>query len=541
VQTPTFPRAFKLILSAIHSQLRYIMAPVPEPSSTLAALLTHILKRIPSTSTPLSKRNNGVQVNPSEGVTPFNNVPTKALFGLFGLIGVFFVVLGIWFFFWAKNGGFYFKENDWDDYKSTVLRRKGPNGTTLSGATSHTDLGGGSVVHGEKSGRSVWGRRKGRKETRGFDEETAYMGSGGGSDLGSDMSEIMKEKKLAKKMAKKAEKEREKESGGGKRSIWGRKKRDDYDDERTVTTEAMSLSHAGVEEDVDPEVRDAVRAYRHEKPARVGGLNKPSDGVGSTWDGSTEASSDLGLMSHREPTPTNTPVKKSRSSRPEYTSTNSGIRKVVSTSHGNHTQLSQTDTTDFWTRSMDATESQTERERERERIKAEARKLQEKGRAASSHSRQSQSNHRSSRRDFSFQHGDDDTHTVVSSTLTTSTITSEEQDRQARREARRAERERRHANRGDEGKERSRSPKKQSVPGSYYEDSVVGSSVNGSEVSGDTGTKSYPCVIPGLSVKKEDRGNSARADEYKEERRRRRANGGGGGGGYRRGRGDDLE
>jgi len=56
------------------------------------------------------------------------------------------VITGIWFFFWAKNGGFYFKEGDWEDYKSTILRRKGPNGTTLSGATPSTNLGGGSVV-----------------------------------------------------------------------------------------------------------------------------------------------------------------------------------------------------------------------------------------------------------------------------------------------------------------------------------------------------------------------------------------------------------
>ena len=99
--------------------------------------------------------------NPGAGVTPPQNVPNKVIFILFGLIGVGFIVTGIWFFFWAKNGGFYFHKNDWDDYKTTVLRRKGPNGTTLSGATATTDLGGGSIVHGEKN--SKWRRlRKGR-------------------------------------------------------------------------------------------------------------------------------------------------------------------------------------------------------------------------------------------------------------------------------------------------------------------------------------------------------------------------------------------
>src|SRR5271170_3054674 len=84
--------------------------------------------------------------NPGAGTTPPANIPNNAVFALFGLIGAGFVITGIWFFFWAKNGGFYFKEGDWEDYKSTVLRRKGPNGTTLSGATPSTNLGGGSVV-----------------------------------------------------------------------------------------------------------------------------------------------------------------------------------------------------------------------------------------------------------------------------------------------------------------------------------------------------------------------------------------------------------
>ena len=61
-------------------------------------------------------------------------------------VGVSFVLGAIWFFFWAKNGGFKWRKGDWEEYKSTVLRRKGPNGTTLSNATKSTILGGGSVV-----------------------------------------------------------------------------------------------------------------------------------------------------------------------------------------------------------------------------------------------------------------------------------------------------------------------------------------------------------------------------------------------------------
>ncbi|RYC62668.1 hypothetical protein CHU98_g3518, partial [Xylaria longipes] len=89
--------------------------------------------------------NNNPQLDPSKGVTNPNDINNTFIFVLFGLIGVAFVVTGIWFFFWARNGGFYFKQDDWEDYKSTVLRRKGPNGTILSNATPSTNLGGGSV------------------------------------------------------------------------------------------------------------------------------------------------------------------------------------------------------------------------------------------------------------------------------------------------------------------------------------------------------------------------------------------------------------
>lgn len=60
---------------------------------------------------------------------------------LFALIGACMVLAALWFFFWAKNGGFRWKKGDWDEYKSTVLRRKGPDGKTLSNATKSTKLG----------------------------------------------------------------------------------------------------------------------------------------------------------------------------------------------------------------------------------------------------------------------------------------------------------------------------------------------------------------------------------------------------------------
>ena len=435
------------------------MAPVPE--SHVKTYLTSLLKRTPSpspsssfsdlspkTALLIARAQNLLPrathtIDPSAGVTPFDKVPNKAVFALFGLIGVGFVLTGIWFFFWARNGGFYFKENDWEDYKSTVLRRKGPNGTTLSGATESTDLGGGSVVHGEK--RSVWGRKKkGAKRYKDFedDERSQMTSSIGGRELASEMSEL--------KYKVKQEKKNKKNKKKGKKS----RMRD------------------GDLEEVDPGVLDAVRAYRHEKPARVGGLNKPSDA--SAWDGSTNDNSTTAaseLLPNREKTPTSTPEKKIRKERNDnYTGGTGGIRKVVSTSEGD---------SNFWSRSS------TKKTEEEDRIKAESKKLQEKGRAAL-------------RRDFSFSAGDD------------STVVSDDISRSARRE----ERERRRAD---------RSPTKK-LPGSYYEESNLGSAV-----SGDTGTKSYHHPIPGLSM---DGG----ASEYAEERRKKRANGGG----YRRSRRDSL-
>lgn len=138
---------------------------------------------------------------PGAGTIDPHHVNNHGFFALFALIGVAFVLGGVWFFCIAKNGGFYFKKGDWDDYKSTVLRRKGPNGTTLSGATKTTRLGGGSVVANGGEAEKGWKRgvQVGRKHK-------------------------------------------------GPR---GNKNNDDQD----------------------------VRAYRHEKPAKVGGLNREADGI----------------------------------------------------------------------------------------------------------------------------------------------------------------------------------------------------------------------------------------------------------------------
>ena len=83
---------------------------------------------------------------PGLGSRPPESFNNKGYFALFALLGAAMVVAAIWFFFWAENGGFKWRKGDWDDYKSTVLRRKDKNGKTLSNATPTTDLGQKSVV-----------------------------------------------------------------------------------------------------------------------------------------------------------------------------------------------------------------------------------------------------------------------------------------------------------------------------------------------------------------------------------------------------------
>ena len=142
------------------------------------------------------------QYDPGKGIVKATDINNTVIFVLFGLLGAGLVCTSIWFFFWAKNGGFRFRKGDWEDYKSTVLRRKGPNGTTLSGATRSTALGGGSIV-----------------------------GSQGSMDDFEDPE---------------------------KAETFGRRKKRDKKNKN---------SH-----DQD------VRAYRHEKVAKVGGLNREADG-----------------------------------------------------------------------------------------------------------------------------------------------------------------------------------------------------------------------------------------------------------------------
>ncbi|KAI1098250.1 hypothetical protein F4804DRAFT_325331 [Jackrogersella minutella] len=402
------------------------------------------------------------KVDPHKGVVKPQDINNTFVFVLFGLIGAALVCTGIWFFFWAKNGGFHFKEDDWEEYKSTVLRRKGPNGTILSGATPTTQLGGGSVYKDVDDGATEY--TGGLTQMTGVTGETGDTQStltgitAGPSDLGA------RERRRQKRERK--EREREKKKDRRNRDKSGRRVGEDG---------------VLVDEEAEAAAKDHLRAYRHEKAARVGGINKQSEA--STWDGSTnqDDSTTAGseLLGNRQSTPTNTPTKATAADKkPEMKEKKAGgIRKVYSTAD----------------RTAD---------REDARLRAEARRLQEKGRAAGGSG---------VRRDFSFQRAKVERpapSSAVSSSVRNSTI--EEETASAV---------------GDAAAD---GPGDRYLPGGWASD--VGTE---SEV----GTKSYRHVIPGISpstVSGSGSGSGASSSlsssgiastDYAEEKRKKRGTG----------------
>ncbi|KAJ5102570.1 hypothetical protein N7532_003099 [Penicillium argentinense] len=170
-----------------------------------------------------------------QGTVSPSSIKMQGLMALFALIGAAFVIAGIWFFFWARNGGFVWRKGDWDDYKSTVLRRKGPDGKTLSNATKSTKLGGGSVVG------------------KGYSDD-GYTYTDYDNDTYTETATTMTQEKPKKK--------------------------------RRNLKEKFLRRHK--DERWEGEADDDVRAYREEKPARIGGMNREADGTyhGSDYDSS---------------------------------------------------------------------------------------------------------------------------------------------------------------------------------------------------------------------------------------------------------------
>ncbi|KAL2360114.1 hypothetical protein RJZ56_007030 [Blastomyces dermatitidis] len=183
---------------------------------------------------PLAPRDNpgSNPVQPSRGIVNPTSINMAGLMALFAILGAAFVLAAIWFFFWAKNGGFVWRKGDWEEYKSTVLRRKDSHGRTLSAATKSTKLGGGSVV-----GKGYSDYQSSTDATTTVDSSTVS----GEKPRRKGIRETAKEKLL-------------------------RKRRDEE-------------WEGGADED--------MRAYRHEKPAKVGGLNREPEGEYHTSDYTT--------------------------------------------------------------------------------------------------------------------------------------------------------------------------------------------------------------------------------------------------------------
>ncbi|KAI8962205.1 hypothetical protein F5Y11DRAFT_201061 [Daldinia sp. FL1419] len=360
------------------------MAPLPSFAAQARSLLsaTHSTTNLPSSPTaalqqlgPLAARsillarddntdNGQEKVDPHKGAVRPQDINNTFIFVLFGLIGAAFVCTGIWFFFWAKNGGFYFKEDDWEDYKSTVLRRKGPNGTILSNATPTTQLGGGSVYKDVDDGRTEY--------TGGLTQMTGDTGStltgitAGASDLSA------RERRRQKRERKDREREKKKDRRNREKS--GRRVGEDG---------------VLVDEQAEAEAKDQLRAYRSEKAARVGGINKESEG--STWDGSTNpesstAGSDLHSSSRHHKHGSGSSETTADGGR--HKSSTGGIRKVYSTA---------------------------DRNADREK-RAEARRLREESRASGSSG---------VKRDYSFQRARAGPQSAVSSAARQNTIEEE--------------------------------------------------------------------------------------------------------------------
>lgn len=168
-------------------------------------------------------------ISGSGAINP-NNINMQGMLALFAILGAVFVVATIWFFFWAKNGGCVWRKGDWDDYKSTVLRRKGPDGKTLSNATKSTALGGGSI--------------------RGYDDDNLTY---------TDMTET----------ATTITNEKESVAGGGRKK----------NKKKFKETAKDKLLRRNKVEKWEGEADNDMRAYRQEKPARVGGINREAEGT----------------------------------------------------------------------------------------------------------------------------------------------------------------------------------------------------------------------------------------------------------------------
>lgn len=207
------------------------MAPIPLPQ--------HLVTRAPPV--------------PCAGCLDPSKVNNKIYFSLFALIFAAIVVASIWFFFHAKNGGFHWQQGDFEDWKSTVMRKKDANGNTIYSARSVVNrprksdrIAAKSVVGWDEKGR------KGIMAVRGFGGSHSVYYSDGFTQYSGDRSDAMTS---ISRNHHNMEKKQPKIRGGG------------YSAAPTTTDHSRRYR--------DRDLRD----YKHEKPARVGGMNRSADGT----------------------------------------------------------------------------------------------------------------------------------------------------------------------------------------------------------------------------------------------------------------------
>jgi hypothetical protein len=178
---------------------------------------------------------------PCAGCLDPSKVNNKIYFSLFALIFAAIVVASIWFFFHAKNGGFHWQQGDFDDWKSTVMRKKDANGNTIYSARSVVSrprksdrIAAKSVVGFDEKGR------KGIMAVRGFGGSHSVYYSDGFTQYSGDRSDAM-----TSISRNNPEKRQPKIRGGG------------YSQAPTTTDHSRRYR--------DRDLRD----YKHEKPART--------------------------------------------------------------------------------------------------------------------------------------------------------------------------------------------------------------------------------------------------------------------------------
>lgn len=209
---------------------------------------------------------------PCAGCLDPSKVNNKIYFSLFALIFAAIVVASIWFFFHAKNGGFHWQQGDFDDWKSTVMRKKDANGNTIYSARSVVSrprksdmIAAKSVVGFDEKGR------KGVMAVRGFGgSHSVYYSDGFTQYSGGDRSDAMTSISRNEKRQQKTPKIR-----GG-------------------YTEAPT-DHSRRYRDRD------LRDYKHEKPARVGGMNRNADGTSYDYSDRSETATEMTETSSAAP------------------------------------------------------------------------------------------------------------------------------------------------------------------------------------------------------------------------------------------------